>query len=154
MLSTLYSAGLRGVDGFIVTVECDVRDRQEHFEIVGLPDAAIKEAKERIRSGIENIGIQFPDAAIVINMAPADMKKTGTAYDLAMVIGILRSSGYVVAEADLKKRCFIGELSLSGDIRGVPGVLSMVLAAREKGIKEVFVSAENAPEASVVRRYA
>ena len=150
MLSTLYSAGLRGVDGFIVTVECDVRDRQEHFEIVGLPDAAIKEAKERIHSSIENIGINFPDAAIVVNMAPADMKKTGTAYDLAMVIGILRSSGYVVAEADLKKRCFIGELSLSGDIRGVPGVLSMVLAAREKGIKEVFVSAENAPEASVV----
>lgn len=150
MLSTVYSAGIRGVDGYIVTVECDVRDKDECFEIVGLPDAAIKEAKERIRSSIENIGINLPESAIVVNMAPADTKKSGTGFDLAMAIGILRSAGYVVAGADTQTRCFIGELSLSGDIRGVPGVLSMVLAAKDRGLKEVFVSVDNAPEASVV----
>lgn len=150
MLSTVYSAGIRGVDGYIVTLECDVRDRAAYFEIVGLPDASVKEAKERIRSGIENIGINFPDAAIVVNMAPADTKKTGTAYDFAMIIGILRSAGYVTPEVDISRTCFIGELSLSGNVRGVPGVLSMVLAARDAGMKEAFVSAENAPEASVV----
>ena len=152
MLSTVYSAGLRGVDGYIVTVECDVRDRDEAFEIVGLPDAAIKEAKERIRSSIENIGIpmQFANTSVVINMAPADLKKSGTAYDLAMAVGILRSSGSIIPGADTRNKCFIGELSLSGDIRGVPGVLSMVLAARDHGLKEVFVSSDNAPEASVV----
>ena len=152
MLSTVYSAGIRGVDGYIVTVECDVRDRDEAFEIVGLPDAAIKEAKERIRSGIENVGIpmQFSASSVIVNMAPADMKKSGTGFDLAMAIGILRSAGFIVSTAETLSRCFIGELSLSGDIRGVPGVLSMVLAARDKGLKEVFVSADNAPEASVV----
>ena len=152
MLSTVYSAGLRGVDGYIVTVECDVRSKEEDFEIVGLPDAAIKEAKERLRSGIENIGIpiQFENNAVIINMAPADMKKSGTAYDLAMAVGILRSAGFIAENAILSNKCFIGELSLSGDIRGVPGVLSMVLAARDKGLTEVFVSSDNAPEASVV----
>ena len=150
MLSTVYSAGIRGVDGYIVTIECDVRDRTSYFEIVGLPDASVKEAKERIRSGIENIGINFPEAAIVVNMAPADMKKTGTAYDFAMIIGILRSSGYITPTVDMSKKCFIGELSLSGGVRGVPGALSMVLAARDAGMSEVYVSADNAPEASVV----
>ena len=152
MLSTVYSAGLRGVDGYIVTVECDVRPKEEDFQIVGLPDAAIKEAKERLRSSIENIGIplQFENTAVIVNMAPADMKKSGTAYDLAMAVGILRSAGFIAENATTANKCFIGELSLSGDIRGVPGVLSMVLAARDKGLKEVFVSSDNAPEASVV----
>ena len=152
MLSTVYSAGLRGVDGYIVTVECDVRPKEEDFQIVGLPDAAIKEAKERLRSSIENIGIplQFENTAVIVNMAPADRKKSGTAYDLAMAVGILRSAGFIAENATTANKCFIGELSLSGDIRGVPGVLSMVLAARDKGIKEVFVSSDNAPEASVV----
>lgn len=150
MLSTVYSAGLRGVDGYIVTLECDVRDKISYFEVVGLPDAAVKEAKERVRAGIENIGIDFPDAAIVVNMAPADMKKTGTAFDFAMIIGILRSAGYIAPEFPMDKCCFLGELSLSGGIRGVAGVLSMVLAAKEHGFTEIFVSADNAAEASVV----
>lgn len=150
MLSIVYSAGINGVDGYIVTIECDLRDRLPYFEIVGLPDTAVKEAKERVRSSVENIGIDFPEAAIVVNLAPADMKKTGTAFDLAIVIGILRSAGYVSPEAQLDKCCFLGELSLSGSVRGVPGVLSMVLAARESGLSEIFVSAENAGEAAVV----
>lgn len=150
MLSTVYSAAIRGVDGYIVTLECDLRDKLQYFEVVGLPDAAVKEAKERVRSSVENIGISFPDAAIVVNLAPADMKKTGTAFDLAMVIGILRSAGYVSHSVSLEKCCFLGELSLSGGVRGVPGVLSMVLAAKASGFSDIFVSRENAGEAAVV----
>lgn len=150
MLSTIYSAGIRGVDGYLVTVECDVRDKLACFEIVGLPDIAVKEAKERIHTAIDNSGISFPDAAIVINMAPADTKKMGTAFDLAMLIGILRSSGYVQPAVSFDDKAFLGELSLSGAIRGVRGVLCMVLALKEQGFKEIYVPAANAKEASVV----
>ena len=134
MLSTVYSAGISGVDGYIVTVECDVRDKLASFEVVGLPDTAVKEAKERIHTAIDNSCITFSDAAIVINMAPADTKKSGTAFDLAMLVGILRSSGYIKPEVPFDKKCFIGELSLSGGVRGVRGVLCMVLALKEKVI--------------------
>ena len=150
MLSTVYSAGINGVEGYIVTVECDVRDKLASFEVVGLPDAAVKEAKERVHTAIDNSGITFPDAAIVINMAPADTKTSGTAFDLAMLVGILRSSGFIDQSVPFDKKCFIGELSLSGDIRGVRGVLCMVLALRDKGIREIYVPATNAREASVV----
>lgn len=150
MLSIIYSAGISGVDGYLVTVECDVRDKLASFEVVGLPDAAIKEAKERIHTAIENSGITFPDAAIVINMAPADTKKTGTAFDLAMLVGILRSSGYINKAVNFEDKCFLGELSLSGGVRGVRGVLSMVMALKEKGIREIYVPAGNAKEAAVV----
>lgn len=150
MLSTIYSAGISGVDGYTVTVECNVQDRLASFEVVGLPDAAVKEAKERIHTAIENSGITFPDAAIVINMAPADTKKSGTAFDLAMLVGILRSSGYINPKIPFERKCFLGELSLSGSVRGVRGVLCMVLALKERGITEIFVPASNAKEASVV----
>ncbi len=150
MLSTVYSAGIQGVDGYVVTVECDVRDRLASFDVVGLPDASIKEAKERIRTAIENSGITFPDAAIVINMAPADMKKTGTAFDLAMLVAILNSAGYITPNVSFEHKCFVGELSLSGGVRGIRGVLSMVLALKAKGFTEIFVPEANAKEASVV----
>ncbi len=149
MLSTVYSAGIQGVDGYVVTVECDVRDRLASFDVVGLPDASIKEAKERIRAAIDNSGITFPDAAIVVNMAPADIKKTGTAFDLAMLVGILNSSGYITPNVSFEHKCFIGELSLSGGVRGIRGVLSMVIALKDKGFTEIFVPAANAKEASV-----
>ncbi len=150
MLSTIYSAGIQGVDGYVVTVECDVQDKLSSFEVVGLPDTSIKEAKERIRTAIDNSAITFPDASIVINMAPADMKKTGTAFDLAMLIGILSSSGYISPTVSFEHKCFIGELSLSGNIRGIRGVLSMVLALKAKGFTDIFVPMANAKEASVV----
>lgn len=150
MLSTVYSAGISGVDGYMVTVECDVRDRLASFEVVGLPDAAVKEAKERIKAAIENSGVSFPDAAIVINMAPADTKKTGTAFDLAMLVGILRSAGYITPELNFEDKAFLGELSLSGNVRPVRGALCMVLSLKQRGFKEIFVPAENAREASVV----
>ena len=149
MLQTVYSAGLNGVDGFPVTVECNCSNRLAKFEVVGLPDAAVREARERIKAAIENNGFEFPEAEITVNMAPADKKKQGSAYDLALMIGILGSCGAMTLPEGLNKTCFIGELSLSGEVRGVRGVLCMCLAARNAGKTTIFVPAENAGEASV-----
>lgn len=148
MLKKLSSAALFGVDGFVVTVECNVSNKLPMFEIVGLPDNSVKEAKERIRSAVESSGYEFPDSSIVINMAPADLKKTGSAFDLALLVGILAGAGTV--SADLTGKCFVGELSLFGDIRGIRGVLCMAIAAKNAGLTEIYVPAENAAEASVV----
>ncbi|MBE6621985.1 MAG: ATP-binding protein [Ruminococcaceae bacterium] len=149
MLQTVYSAGINGVDGFPVTVECNCSNRLAKFEVVGLPDAAVREARERIKAAIENNGFDFPDAEITVNLAPADKKKQGSAYDLALMIGILGSCGAMTLPEGLDKSCFIGELSLSGEVRGVRGVLCMCLAAKEAGKTTLFVPAENAGEASV-----
>lgn len=149
MLSKVYSAGLEGVSGYIVTVECNVSDKLPQFEVVGLPDNAVKEAKERVHSAVENSGLIFPDSEIIINLAPADKKKIGSSYDLALLIGILCGNGDI--NSDLSNSCFIGELSLSGEIRPVKGVLSMTVAARDNGLNEIFVPFENAKEASVVK---
>ena len=151
MLSTIFSAGISGVDGYTVTVECDVRSASKpDFQVVGLPDTAVKEAKERIRTAIENSGVPFPEALIVVNMAPADMKKSGTAFDLAMLVGIMRSSGAISQRISFENKAFLGELSLSGGVRSVRGVLCMVLALKQRGFTEIYVPAENAKEASVV----
>jgi len=148
MLSKVYSAGLEGVCGYIVTVECNVSDKLPQFEVVGLPDNAVKEAKERVHSAVENSGLCFPDSEIIINLAPADKKKIGSSYDLALLVGILAGNGDI--KADLSSSCFIGELSLSGEIRPVRGVLSMTIAARDSGLTEIYVPLDNAKEASVV----
>ena len=148
MLTTVYSAGIEGIDGYIVKVECSVVKRFPSYNVVGLPDNAVKESKERIRSSVEHSGFRFPDDEILINLAPADKKKTGTAFDLPILVGILTSGGLIRAE--LEGSCFIGELSLSGEIRAVKGVLCMCSAARNSGIKRVFVPKDNALEASVV----
>ncbi len=150
MLSIVYSAGLVGVDGFIVTVECNSQDKMPRFEIIGLPGQAIKESKERMISAIENLGLPFPDNAITVNLAPADRRKEGSSFDLAMTIGIMQSNRQLPGSLDLSKCCFIGELSMTGVLRGVKGVLCMTLAARDAGFTEVFVPEENADEASVV----
>ncbi|MBO5275026.1 MAG: YifB family Mg chelatase-like AAA ATPase [Clostridia bacterium] len=150
MLATAYSAGLAGIDGFLVTVECSVTNHLPEFNLVGLPDAAVKEAKERIKTATESSGFYFPDAAIMVNMAPADKKKEGSAYDLAILVSILSAGGLLCAPEDLSHRCFIGELSLSGATRGVRGVLCMCLAAKAAGMKEIFVPIDNIREASVV----
>ena len=139
MLQVIYSAGLNGVDGFLVTVECNCSNRMEKFDVVGLPDAAVKEARERIKAAIDNSGFLFPEADITVNMAPADKKKQGSSYDLAMMIGILASIGDITLPDSVKDSCFIGELSLSGEVRGVKGVLCMCLAARDAGKKINYV---------------
>ncbi len=148
MLSKPYSAAVLGVEGYPVVVECSVTDKLSNFEIVGLPDNAVKEAKERIAAAIDNSGFVYPFGYILINLAPADIKKTGSGYDLAILVGILNASGTI--KCDVSGKSFIGEMSLSGEIRRVNGVLSMCLALAKAGVKEVFVPKENAAEASVV----
>ncbi|MBQ7365443.1 MAG: YifB family Mg chelatase-like AAA ATPase [Clostridia bacterium] len=148
MLTKTYSAALFGVDGILVTIETKFDDKLPKYEVVGLPDNSVKESNERIYSAIVSSGLKFPYGAIVINLAPADIKKTGSAFDLAMLVGIL-SAGRVI-KGDVSDKCFIGELSLSGEVRGVRGVLCMCIAAARSGIKKVYVPAENAAEASAV----
>ena len=150
MLSRIYSSGVIGIEGFEVEVECSAWDRVPKFELVGLPDTAVKEAKNRVRSACETSGFLFPALEIMINLAPADIKKEGTAYDLAILCSILQCDRIIPPDYDFSDKCLIGELSLSGEVRGVGGVLSMVLAARSAGRKEIFVPYENAPEAAVV----
>ena len=150
MLSKIYSAGLLGIDGFIVTVECNAKKGLFHFELVGLPDLAVKEAKERVFTACENSGFRFPVANITINLAPADKRKEGSAFDVALLMGLLRSGGYIRSEVDFEDKCFVGELSLSGELRGVRGVLCMCVAARNAGLKEFFAPPENAREAAAV----
>lgn len=149
MLSTVYTAALSGIDGFEVTVECNMRRFLDKFEIIGLPDASVKEAKERIKSAIENSGIFFDDCSLIINMAPADKRKEGSGFDLPMLVSILVNFGVIKNSVDLSDKCFVGELSLSGEVRPVNGALCMCLAARDAGKKEIYLPKANAAEASV-----
>lgn len=149
VISSVYCAGLYGINGFIVTAECSAVKMLPQFEIVGLPDAAVREAKERVRAAAENSGIRFPELSITINLAPADRKKEGSAFDLAILTGILLCAG-VIPQITTEDKCFVGELSLTGRVRPVRGVLSMCIAARDAGIREFYTAEENASEAAVV----
>ncbi len=150
MLATVYSAGLFGIDGFPVRVEVDGQPRLPEFELVGLPDAAVKEAKERVRTACENTGYPFPEAALLVNLAPADRRKEGSGFDAAILVGILSVAGVIRQNTDFSSKCFVGELSLSGDFRTVRGVLSMCVAARDAGMTEFYTAEENAVEAAAV----
>ena len=150
MIATVKSAGRNGIEGYAVTVECHAELGMPQFEIVGLPDTAIRESRERVRAAVSNSGIKFPNVALTVNLAPADRKKEGTAYDMAVLVSIMLCAGVVLPPPQLQRMCFVGELSLSGSFRGVPGVLSMGLAARAAGLTELFVADENAEEASVI----
>ncbi len=151
MLSKINSAGITGIDGFPVTVECSARNGEESFELVGLPDTAVKEAKERVKSACENSGIPFPEKKIVVNLAPANLKKEGSAFDCAILLSIISTTSHLLEKKDFSDKCFIGELSLSGELRAVNGVLSMAISAFSSGIKEIFVPYDNALEASAVK---
>ncbi len=150
MLSKIFSAGVLGIEGFIVTVECSAWDRVPKFDLVGLPDAAVKEAKGRVRSACENSGFKFPPLELMINLAPANIKKEGSAFDLAITLALLQSDGTIPRSLDLADKCFLGELSLSGDLRAVGGILPMTVCARDAGIREIYVPEENSGEAAVV----
>ena len=150
MLSKIYSAGLFGIDGFPVTVEVNAQNRLDYFEVVGLPDAAVKEAKERVRTACENTGYPFPECSLLVNLAPADRRKEGSGFDLAILTGILSAVGVIHPNVKLNDKCFVGELSLSGELRPVRGVLSMCVAARDAGLTEFYAPMENAPEAAAV----
>ncbi len=144
MVSKMMSFGLNGLDAFSVTVEVDVANGLPAFEIVGLPDAAVKESKERVRSALKNSGFSFPAKRITVNLAPADIRKAGPIYDLATAIGLLACSDIVPAGLD--RIAFIGELSLMGEVRLVKGVLPMALKAREMGFSALAIPHENLPE--------
>lgn len=148
MLSSVYSAGLSGIDGYIVTVESDAKKRIPLFELVGLPDAAVKEAKERVRAACENSGFLFPAMALTVNLAPADKKKEGSAFDAAILSALLASAGII--NADFSDKCIVGELSLSGELRAVRGMLCMCAAAKDAGLREFYCPAVCAPEAAAV----
>ena len=150
MLSKIYSSGVFGIEGFEVTVECSAWERVPAFELVGLPDAAVKEAKNRVRAACENSGFVFPPLDIMVNLAPADIKKEGTVFDLAIITAILQCDKVLPSELDFSDKCLIGELSLSGEVRAVGGVLPMVVSARDAGRREVYVPRDNAKEAAVV----
>jgi len=150
MLSTVFSAGLFGIDGFIVSVECNAQSRIPAFELVGLPDLAVKEAKERVRTACENSGYKFPSLALTLNLAPADRRKEGSAFDTAILLGILRCAGIIRREETFEGKCFVGELSLSGELRAVKGVLCMCVAAKNAGMTEFYAPEANAFEAAAV----
>ena len=142
------SLGLRGVEGYEVGVECDLSGGLPAFDIVGLGDTAVKEARERVRSAIKNAGFTFPVSRITVNLAPADRKKMGTVYDLPILVGILAAGGQIAPDKG-EKAAFLGELSLSGELRGVPGTLPMAMAALRAGVRTLYVPADNAPEATL-----
>ena len=146
MLSTIRSMGVKGIGGYEVTVECYVTNGLPGFDMVGLPDAAVKESRERVRAAIKSNGFKFPTSRVTVNLAPADTKKAGTVYDLPILLGILAASGSI---RQPKNDCaFIGELSLNGDLRPVSGALPMAIAASKAGIEQLFVPADNAEEAA------
>jgi len=146
MISKIYSLGLSGVSGFVVTAECFLSSGLPGFEIVGLPDSAVKESRERIRAAVKNCGFKFPVSKITINLAPADTKKAGTVYDLPLLLGIL-SAGKQIKPIDEDTAVF-GELSLDGQVRPVQGALPMAVTASRLGFKKLIVPFDNAAEAA------
>ena len=146
MVSRVCSAGLIGIDGCIVTVECFLSSGLPRLDVVGLPTGAVSEAGERVRAAAKHCGFDWPVSRITVNLAPADTKKAGTAYDLPLLLGILAAEGSLSAPP--KDAVFLGELSLTGELRPVCGALSMALAARENGFTTIFVPADNAAEAA------
>ena len=148
MFAKAKSLGIFGMNSFSVVVEADLSSGLPRFDIVGLPDAAVKESRERVRASIKNCGFNFPVSRITVNIAPADVKKEGSVYDLPIAVAILKATGQI--KADISDYAFIGELSLDGEVRGCNGVLPMLLKAREDCVGSVFVPYENKTEASVV----
>jgi len=150
MLFKALSAAVYGIDAYVVEVEVDISAGNGIFLTVGLPDAAVKESKERIRSAIKNCGLDFPFQNITVNLAPADIKKEGSAFDLPMAIGILGTNGTLLKQ-DLADYLFLGELSLDGGLRPIKGALSIAVAAQQKGIHHLVLPLHNASEAAVVK---
>jgi magnesium chelatase family protein len=149
MIAKVLSYGLNGIEGYPVEVEVDISNGLPSFDTVGLPDAAVKESKERVRSAIRNSGLEFPAQRIIVNLAPADTRKEGPVYDLPMAVGILAATEQIPVEM-VEKYLFLGELSLNGEIRPVNGVLPMLIAARERGYKRIILPDENSLEGAVI----
>ncbi|MEN8200360.1 MAG: magnesium chelatase domain-containing protein, partial [Thermodesulfobacteriota bacterium] len=149
MLAKVHSGTVQGVDGLPVTVEVDLARGLPMFTTVGLPDNSVRESKERVKAAIKNCGYDFPACRITVNLAPADIKKGGAGFDLSIALGILAASKLFPAER-LKDYCVLGELSLDGEVRSVPGVLPVTISARTNGLKGMLVPKSNRHEAAVV----
>lgn len=150
MLSKINSMALQGLDGYLIEVQVDVSNGMPCWEMVGLPDTSVKEAKERVKTAIKNSGYEMLSKRIVINLAPADTKKEGSIFDLPIAIGILVDLGEIKNDK-LDEIAFIGELSLDGKINRVNGILPMCIEAKKLGIKKLIVPKENAKEAAIVK---
>lgn len=150
MLSKIKSIALNGLEGNLVEIQTDISNGIPEFEIVGLPDASVKEAKKRIKTAIKNSKIEFPNKKILINLAPANIRKEGTSFDLAMAVGILIAIGKITEIEKISNTIFIGELSLDGKVNRTNGILPMCIEAKELGIKTVILSKENANEAASI----
>ena len=149
MICSVHTLGISGIQGSSVVAECYISNGLPGFDIVGLPDAMVKEARERVRAAAKNSGLTFPSSRITVNLAPANLKKAGTHYDLPILLSILCAAGSV--RRPKSSSAFLGELGLDGSVRPISGVLPMALAAKRDGIQVLFVPAENAPEATLAR---
>ena len=148
MVNKVTTATVIGLNAYKVSVETDVLNGLPGFTIVGLPDTSINEARDRVRSAIKNSGYTFPAKKVVINLAPADLKKEGSNFDLPVAVGLLAEEG-VLDEDNIKDYAFVGELSLDGSVRGVSGVLPLVTGLKDSGCRKIIVPAVNACEAAL-----
>lgn len=148
MVSSVYSMGLNGVEAFLVTAEVDISRGLPAFEIVGLPDASVKESKDRVRAALKNSEFKFPVSRIIVNLAPGNIKKYGPIYDLPILLAVLSASGQI--DFDSNDSIFIGELSLSGELKHTNGILPMVIKAKELGLKKIYLPKANAKEAAII----
>ena len=153
MLSKIKSIALSGLEGNLIEIQTDISNGLPEMDIVGLPDISVKESKKRIKSAIKNSGIEFPNKKILINLAPANIKKGGSSFDVAMAIGILLAMNNFIQieQGQLANTIFIGELSLDGKLNRVDGVLPMCMEAKELGIKNIILPRANANEASIIK---
>lgn len=149
MLSFISSCGLSGIDGFAVSVEVNLAHGMPMFEIVGLPDASVKESRERVRAAIKNSGYSFPAERLTVNLAPADLKKEGPAFDLPIALGMLACMG-LIEQKSVENVCIFGELSLDGSVRPVRGALPMAISAIERGVSKIMIPRDNLNEISCV----
>jgi magnesium chelatase family protein len=148
VLAKVFSCAVVGLDGVLVEVEVDVGSGQPGMIVVGLPDKAVEESRERVRSAIRNSGGRVPQQKVTINLAPADLRKAGPTYDLPIAVAILAASRQITA--DLGDALIVGELSLDGIVRHTPGVLAMAALAAQKGLRRLFVPADDASEAALI----
>ena len=154
MLAIVNSMALQGLNGYLVSIQVDISNGLPRFEIVGLPDTSIKEAKERVKTAIKNIGVEFLSRKVIVNLAPANTKKEGSSFDLPIAIGILIASKNIsnpYLKEYLKETIFIGELSLNGNIEKINGVLPIAIEARKVGIKRIVLPKHNAKEISILK---
>ncbi len=150
MLSKTFSSAVLGIDAYLIEVEVDISRGLPYFTTVGLPDAAVKESKDRVKSAIKNMGYNFPTTRITVNLAPADIKKEGSSLDLPIAIGILSANRQIADTSLIQDYIFLGELSLDGRVKPVRGALPIAVAGKEKKMSGIILPEENAAEAAIV----